>query len=79
MSQYNRECLERALESIKQLKAKGVEPTGLEISEEIWTLIQMGGFNMFPGKKIFAGLHVRVITESDNRLEAVGYPFEEWM
>jgi len=79
MSQFNQECREKALESIEQLKATGVEPTGLEISENIWTFIQMGGFNMFPGKKIFAGLHVRVITECEDRIEAVGYPFEEWM
>lgn len=52
MSEYVGQCLIRAIESIAQVKASGQIPTELEISSDIWSLINMGGINMFPGLNV---------------------------
>ncbi|MBS0355728.1 MAG: hypothetical protein JSR83_17720 [Proteobacteria bacterium] len=57
-SDYVDQCTERAFDSISELKKSGITPAALEISSDVWSLINMGGINMFPGQKIFAGLEV---------------------
>jgi len=57
-SEYIKQCSSRAFESIQMIKNQGLEPKYLEISSDIWAMINIGGINMFPGKKIFAGLEV---------------------
>lgn len=71
MSEYVGQCLIRAIESIAQVKASGQIPTELEISSDIWSLINMGGINMFPGKKIFAGLNVIEREDVKDHIQAV--------
>lgn len=58
-SEYIVNCTKRALSSIQKLKDEGKEVDHLEISSDVWLMINLGGFNMFPGKKIFAGLNVQ--------------------
>lgn len=71
MSEYVTECMKRALKSAEELKAKGKEPDLLEISSDVWTLINMGGINMFPGEQVFAGFKVVVRSDLENHIEAI--------
>jgi len=71
VSEYVAECMKRALESANELRAKGKQPDLLEISSDVWTLINMGGINMFPGEQVFAGFNVVVRSDLENHIEAI--------
>lgn len=49
-SEYIVNCTTRAISSIQKLKDEGKEVDYLEISSDVWLMINLGGFNMFPGK-----------------------------
>jgi len=70
-SKYIDQCMERAFNSIKEMKDSGKKPTALEISSDVWTYISMGGINMFPDQKIFAGLKVIERNDLENHIKAV--------
>jgi hypothetical protein len=71
MSEYVDQCFIRAMESIDKVKDSGQIPTELEISSDVWSFINMGGINMFPGKKIFAGLNVIEREDLKDYIQAV--------
>lgn len=62
--------MDRAIESIELLSDAGKTPSHLAISSDVWMRIQMGGINMFPGEKIFCGLHVLERTDLTNHIRA---------
>jgi len=71
MSAYITQCMMRAKQSVADLRATGKEPTALEISSDVWTFINMGGINMFPGQKIFFGLEVLERDDLQDHIKAV--------
>ena len=70
-SKYVEQCSRRAFQSIDKLKKEGKYPIALEISSDVWTLINMGGINIFPREKIFAGLKVIEREDLTNYIQAV--------
>lgn len=70
MSQYISECSDRAIESMKALSSTGKTASHLEMSSDVWGLIQLGGINMLPGQKIFCGLPVLERTDLTNHIQA---------
>lgn len=71
MSPYINQCMLRAKQSVEELRATGKEPTALEISSDVWTYINMGGINIFPGQKIFFGLEVLEMSHLEDHIKAV--------
>ncbi|CAI3805448.1 hypothetical protein [Rheinheimera sp. MM224] len=74
MTPYIAECSQRAQKSINELKNAGLEADLLEISSDVWGLIQMGGFNHFPGRDVFAGLPVKLVNSPQNYIKALSTP-----
>ena len=70
-SEFVDQCSERAFSSIEKLEKSGIKAVALEISSDVWLLINCGGINMFPGRNIFAGLEVIVRDDLTNHIEAV--------
>jgi hypothetical protein len=70
MSAYNESCFARAIASIKDGRANGEEPNALEISSDVWAMIQMGGFNIVD-KPVFAGLPVVEVFDATDHIQAI--------
>ena len=71
MSHYISECLQRATNSISELEKNGSKADLLEISDDVWALIMLGGINRFPGQNIFAGLPVKLVNLPQNYIQAL--------
>lgn len=65
------DCTDRAFSSINELKAKGKAPSHLEISSDVWGMINMCGINMFPGQNIFIGFNVVLRDDLEDYICAV--------
>ena len=70
---YIRECSSIAFASIKELLDSGIRPNAIEISSDVWGMIQFGGINMV-GRPVFAGLDVIERHDMVNHIKAVYLP-----